>query len=250
MIEYSKIIYEKIKEPFIKFCIKLNLTANHVTLINHAITLTLGCYFFSRGSYLFYLLAFVICIINGLLDYLDGDLARTKKGNQELGEWLDSGFDVVIQNAILGAIGIGCYKQGLPLSWVMVFMVGNSASNYVSFFYNEKFGFSSSAGNRMFREYMEKKDNLHNTLLKQIIDPTCDWFALSLFTYRYFIAIGCLFNLMPLCFIIMTIITNIRWFVMYFIYALYLHNGYNLHILKALSVLDDERNEFYAQRSR
>lgn len=249
MIEFSKTIYDIIKIPFVNFCLRYGITANQITLMNHAITLTSGCWLVSRGTYAGNILGLGIFLINGLLDYLDGDLARkSKSSNRELGEWLDSGFDIVIQNAVLGAIAVGCYKQGLSLIWIVAFFIGNASCNYVSFFYNQKFGFNSNHGNKLFRQFMDKSSARRNQFLKGLIDPTSNPVTLILYTFRYFIAAGCLFNLMPLCFMAFTVITNVRWFIMYGIYALYLHGGHVLHVLNALAIIDEERDEFYALR--
>ena len=93
MNEWSKKVYNLIRLPFIHFCVNREITANQLTVLNHFITLVFGCYFFSRGTYSGYLLALGVCLINGFLDYLDGDVARQRNGNKELGQWLDSGFD-------------------------------------------------------------------------------------------------------------------------------------------------------------
>lgn len=248
MTEWPKTIYESIKLPFLKAAISLNLTSVKISLFNHALTLTFGTYFFSRGSHLFYLGGLAVCLVNGFLDYLDGDVARAKKEQSEVGAWLDSGFDVIIQNAVLGAIAVGCYKQGLSLNWIILFFIGNTSSNFVSFYYNERFGFDSARGNSLFRDYMDKSRSRFDGFLKEMIDPTASPKALALYTYRYWIVLGCLFNIMPFCFIQITIINNFRWAIMYIVYALYLKRGTNWHVINALSVLDEERDEFYRLR--
>jgi len=254
-MEWSKKVYKKINQPALKFCKWAGLSANQITIINHFITLTLGIYYFSRGTYLGWMIGLCVMVINGYLDYLDGDLARNdKNNNSELGSWLDCGFDIVIQNAVLGSIGIGCIKMGMPFIWVVFFYIGNTASNFVSFNYNTKFGFDSYRGNELFRNLMSKsystrkKNSSLNIILKHLIDPTSSFTGLALLTYRYFIALGCVFNVMPYCFIIFTIITNIKWIVMFIIYSLYLKGNKNLHVLKVLSALDDERAEFFKLR--
>jgi len=248
MREWSKVVYQDIKLPFIKFAVKCGFSANQVTIFNHVLTLTFGCWFFSRGTYLFGLAGLGICIINGILDYLDGDLARINKTHSKLGAWLDSGFDVIVQNAVLGAIAIGCFKMGMPLIWVVMFAIGNSANNFVSFHYNHKFGFDSASGNEVFRNGMDEKPGLQNIILKQMIDPTSDYFALVIYTYRYFIVVGAVFGLMPLMFMIMTVIANVKWFVMYSIYAFYLGGEKGLHVLRVLKGLDDEEEEHFRLR--
>jgi len=240
MTELPKIIYDKIKKPFVKGAVRLGLTANQLTVINHVITLTFGCYFFSRGNYLCFMGGLAVCIINGFIDYLDGDVARANNEQSQLGQWLDTGFDVIIQNAVLGAIGIGCFKMGMPVFWIVLFFIGNSASNFVSFHYNHRFGFESSSGNGKFRMMMESSQSM-----RDLIDPTSTTFALITYTCRYWIALGCLFNIMPECYIAITIISNFRWVIMYVIFAKYLNDDTDLHVLNVLRKLDPEQPEYY-----
>lgn len=248
-MEFAKTIYKKTSYWPLEWCKALGITANQVTIFNHIITLTFGVFFMSRGNYISWLMGLGILLFNGWLDFFDGDLARyDKNNNSELGNWLDCSFDVIIQNAVLGAIGIGCYKMGLPLIWIVLFFVGNIGSNFVSFNYNNKFGFDSYRGNDLFRNLMDKKSNPVNIFFKNLIDPTSNHLALIIFTYRYFIMIGCIFNIMPYVFTVFTIITNFKWFIMFILYAYYLKGDKNLHVLKALSILDEERDEFFALR--
>lgn len=247
-MEISKIAYDKIKRPFVRFCQKAHITANGITYFNHFITLTLGCYAFSRGEYVWWLVGLGVMFLNGFLDYLDGDVARATGGNSKLGAWLDSGFDVVIQNAVMGAIAIGCFKMGLPLIWIVLFFVSNAGNNLVSFQYNQTFGFNSASGNALFREYMDRKPTHFNFFLENIIDPTTSFFGLYMFTLRYWIVLGCVLDWMPFYFIIMTIISNFKWFVLFVLYALHQANSKKLYVLQALAILDEERNEFYRIR--
>ena len=247
-MEWSKALYQSVSKPSVKLCRYFGITANQVTLFNHFITLTFGCWFFAQGEYLYGLMGLGVCLINGFLDYLDGDVARETHALGEFGSWLDSGFDVIIQNAVMGAISIGCFNMGMPVYWIALFFISNTANNFVSFNYNARFGFDSDKGNELFRSYMNRKDTFWNKVIKNIIDPTTSHKSLILFTYRYWIALGLVTNTMPICFMIMTIIGNIKWFVMFVIYALYLRGDKNIHVLMALSVLDEERAEFYKIR--
>ena len=114
-MEITKQIYKKIKNPFVDFCVKHEITANQITFLNHFLMLTFGVYFFSRGTYFNNLSGLLICIITGFLDFLDGDIAKATNTYSLFGEWIDSGFDVIIQNVIMAAIAMGCYKIRLPL---------------------------------------------------------------------------------------------------------------------------------------
>lgn len=245
MSEISRKFYDATKKPFVDYCLAWGISANFVTILNHVITLTFGLYFFSLGTYLGMILGLIICFINGYLDYLDGDLARITEKTGRLGVWLDGGFDVVIQNAVMGAIGIGCFKMGLPLWVVILFMVSNAASNFVSFNYNATFGFDSDKGNHFFRTQMDIKPSLTNSLHKNLIDPTSSHIGLYIFTYRYFIVLGAITNMMPWCFVAMTFISTFRWFFMYLTYANYLAGKRFNRLLRTLSMLDEESDDFY-----
>lgn len=248
MREWSNIAYRRINKPFVDACVTMGISANQVTVVNHFITLTIGCYAFAQGTYWWGIAALSVCLLNGFLDYLDGDLARATGKTGSLGIWLDSGFDVILQNAVMGAIALGCVKNGLPIIWVVLFFIGNTANNFVSFNYNSTFGFDSDKGNELFRNIMDKKGGVINAFLKNVIDPTSSHWALVAFTFRYFIAVGCLFNVMGLCFIVLTIISNVKWMIMYCLYALHLMGEKRLYVLQALAVLDEERDEFYSLR--
>jgi CDP-alcohol phosphatidyltransferase len=245
-MEWTKIVYKKISRPIVWLCINAEITANQVTVVNHLMTLTFGCYLFSRGTYWGGILGL---LVNGFLDYLDGDIAQETGQTSKFGEWLDSGFDVIIQNAVMGAIAIGCFQMGLSLIWIILFFIANAGNNLVSFHYNNTFGFNSANGNELFRELMDKKRNLFNRFFKNLIDPTSSFIGLLWFTFRYFIVIGMIFNIMPACFILMTIIGNIKWFIMFSLYALHQKRNKYLFVVQILSFLDEERDEFYKLRN-
>lgn len=249
MNEWPRLVYNHVRKPSIKLVSSLGVTSKQLTLFNHLLTLSLGCYAFAQGTYWWGLAGLAVCLLNGFLDYLDGDMAKETNTLSKFGAWLDSGFDVIIQNAVMAAIAMGCVKMGMPLFWAMLFMVANSANNLVSFHYNQTFGFDSDKGNELFRNFMSRRQGVVNIFFKALIDPTESYWALVVFTYRYWIAVGIILNIMPILFVIITIISNVKWFIMYCIYAMHLRGDGNLFVLQALAVLDEERNEFYRVRS-
>lgn len=249
-MEWTKRAYKKVSDPVVRFCVKWEISADAITFLNHYLTIFFGCFFFSRGEYVFGLLGLGVCVVNGFLDYLDGDIARATGNMGSFGDWIDTKADVIIQNIVMGAIGIGCFKMGMPLLWIILFYIGNSGNNLVGFSYNSKFGFSSGSGNELFREYMDAKRTPINIIFKNIIDPTASIYGLALITVRYWIALGIIFNIMPYCFVAITIIGNIRWFVMFILYGMYLKECNHFHIFNALSVLDEERKEFHELRKK
>lgn len=245
--EWCKTFYlDHVSTPLIRVLKKYKVNPNTVTIGSHCITLTAGIYFFSRGSWVGNVLGLAVMIVIGMLDYADGDLAKQTRGISQLGVWIDSVFDVVIQNAVMAAIAIGCYKQGLPLHIILFFFVGNAATNLVSFHYNATFGFDSHVGNELFRKYMKQKPTYINRFFKNLIDPTSSGLGLVCYTVRYWIVLGAIFNIMPRCFLIITILGNIRWIIMYILFALHLIEYKKLWVSQALAILDEEREERYA----
>lgn len=241
-------MYLRVSEPCVSLMAKLGLTPNQVTIANHVMTLTLGVWWFSRGTSLGYLLGLSVMLVNGFLDYIDGDLAKKTGKCSSLGAWLDTGFDVMIQTIVMGSIALGCYKQGMNIMWILFLFIGIVGSNLVTEQLNNKFGFNSHSGNNMFQKYMNLKPTLVNRFFKNIVDPTASPVGLIFFTLRYFITIGALFNIMPKCFIVMVFITNFRWSFLYVIYAMHLQKYEKLWLSQALAIIDEQREEFYKIR--
>ena len=247
MVEWCKTFYDKkISTRLIRVLKKTGITPNKVTILNHCITLTCGVYCFSRGTWIGNIGGLCVMLFIGIMDYADGDLARSTNKYSQLGKWLDSVFDVIIQSAVMASIAVGCHKNGLPFYIIAWFFVGNAATNLVSFHYNNTFGFNSYDGSDIFRKYMEEKPTIINRFFKNLIDPTSSPIGLGFFTVRYWLTIGCIFNLMMPVFVAITIIGNFRWIIMYVLYAMHLHEYKKLWVSQALAIIDKEREEFYA----
>lgn len=227
---------------------KAGITPNQVTTFNFVFTITAGCYCYASGLYF---TALAICLINGLLDYIDGDLAVKSNRYSALGVWIDTGGDVILQNAIMAALAYGLISHtgNGVLAAAMFYFVGNSAMNLISFHYNDAFGFNSHSGSQLFRKYMDSKPTLLNRFLKNLIDPTASGIGTFFYTIRYFIVIGTLWN-MNIAFYSITIMITFRWVSMYLIYALYLAKYKKLWVIQALLIMDDTTQEFYNARIR
>lgn len=249
-MDFSHTIYLKVSKPLVKCMVRLGITGNQVTIFNMFLTVIGGCYYFSRGTWKGYWIAFGIMAVSVVLDYLDGDIAKATKAVSKLGVWLDSFGDVIIQNAIMGAIALGCLTQGLKPVVVIIFFVANAALNVVSIKYNYTFGFTSYKGNSLFRELMDNKNTWFNNIMKNMIDPTASVLGLICWTVRYWILIGIFFNVMPFMFVVMAINHMFRALFMYWLYALYLTGSQKLYVLQVLAVLDPERKEYYSCRTK
>lgn len=228
---------------------KLGVSANAVTIFNMIFTVGAGCYFFSQGSVWANYCALGVLFVNVILDYLDGDIAKFSGTCSPVGVWLDNKGDIFVQNAIMAGIAMGCHRLGLNIGIILTFFVANSTLNMVSLHFNDTFGFESYKGNELFRKYMDTKPHVFNRIFKNIVDPTSSPVGIFLFTVRYWILIGIFFNVMPLCFIYITILHAGRALFMYVIYALHLAQYKKLWLLQALAIIDQDRQEYYNVRS-
>lgn len=254
MKEWAQVLYERyLSKPLIRLCVITGTTPNQVTIYNFLMTLILGGLSFATGHYY---AGLMICILNGVLDYVDGDLARATKQYSKTGEWLDSGGDVIIQNSIMAAIAYGLLVEhtggglSLPVAATMFYFVGNAAMNLISFHYNTTFGFNSHAGSALFRKYMDTKPHLLNRFLKNLIDPTSSHTGMIFWTIRYWLVLGILLNQMAVAFMIITSILVFRATAMYIIYALHLAEYKKLWLLQALAIIDEGRQEYYNIRMK
>lgn len=252
-MEIAQRIYKQYISPvLVKPLIKAGITANQLTIFNFAFTITLGVYFFSRGTWWGNWLALAVCAVNVVLDFADGDLARRRKKSSLLGHWLDCVGDIILQSSIVAGICFGIYKGGAPplqlLAAIMLYFISNTIMNVVSIHYNNTFGFDSYKGSALFRKYMNTKPTVINRFLKNLIDPTASWIGLSFYTVRYWIVFGAIFNQMYFIFFCITAIALFRWIGMYILYALYLDHYKKLWVLQALAILDEDREEYWKTR--
>ena len=249
MTEWCQWFYQKYLS---KSALKIfhNCTPNQITAFNLFFTIAGGWYFFSQGTYLGNIRGCAVLLISGYLDYLDGDLARDKQQFSAFGLWLDSGCDMIIQNTIMAAVAFGlCRESNSLLPVAIMFFISNNAMQIISLHYNSTFGFDSHKGNDLFRGYMDKKPSLFNKTLKNLLDPTSSKIGFFMFTFRYWLVIGILFNQMKWAFIIITALLLFKVVVMHVIYGMHLLEYKKLWILQALAIIDDEREEYYKIRS-
>jgi phosphatidylserine synthase len=249
-LEWCQALYNRyLSGPLVRIFAALGITPNQVTIINFLFILTIGIWAFATRHYY---VGLAVCLINGVLDYVDGDLARHTNQYSRTGEWLDSGGDVIIQNGIMAAIAYGLLtlRPAVPLlsATIMLYFMGNSSMNLISFHYNNTFGFNSHAGSKLFRKYMDTKPSLLNRFLKNLVDPTASHLGMVFWTVRYWLVAGVFSKNMHFAFYTITSILIFRAFVMYVIYAMHLAEYKKLWILQALAIVDDEREEFYKIR--
>ena len=97
-----------IPENFLaKLAAKTNITPNQITVLS-AVLAFVGTYYFATQAYL---PALLIAVIAGILDGVDGKLARIKLLSSPFGDRLDHALDVTFEFSWYAAIGWGLYQS-------------------------------------------------------------------------------------------------------------------------------------------
>lgn len=256
-VEWSQWLYYKYISPVCKLIFG-RFTPNQITIFNLLFTIICGSYFISRGTWFGNLCGLGVLLINGLLDYVDGDLAKSGNKVSLAGQWLDKGGDMLIQNIIMASVAYSlCIHQfsNATLLICITYFIGLNAMNMISIFYNNTFGFDSHVGSELFRKYMDKKHDgfirgCFNKFMKNLIDPTASHLGLMLWTVRYLLVFGLVFNQLYISFSMISILLTFRWIVMFVLYTLHLKEYKKLYVLQSLAILDSQREEYYKMRGQ
>jgi len=103
-------IQNKISKIIVSFLVKTPITPNQVTIFRFIILIPLSALLLSRGNYLSALIGVFLYIVNNILDYVDGDLARIKKLSSSIGDLLEHTSDYLGENILFFGVIIGSYK--------------------------------------------------------------------------------------------------------------------------------------------
>lgn len=230
-----------------KTVLKTNLSPNQLTIASFFFMIV-AFVLFSFGNYWLNFWALFSILISAFLDFSDGVVWRTKNLSTPLGAWLDPALDAVSQLLILLGICFGVihsqsgslFWSGVCLSALFVLAVNNLITQQ----FNRVFGFDSYIGLPEFAEKVKKnlKTFSLDFLAFNIVTPTNPFFIV-IFTIRYFIIFGLLFNFLPLAIFFFSIFNLFRAIGMYFIYAATLIETKNSSgVIHALKLIKEERN--------
>jgi phosphatidylglycerophosphate synthase len=98
---------------------RLPVTPNQVTLGAGLLGLG-GCALIASGCRLAMVAGFFLAQLQSILDGCDGELARVRFQQTDIGEWLDTIVDDVLNLALVGAIGVGLGRwegRAAPMWW-------------------------------------------------------------------------------------------------------------------------------------
>lgn len=104
------IVWRKLSIPFVWFFLRVNFSANQVTVLS-IIVLFIACGFFVGGNS-YFIIACSLLFFGNILDSVDGRIATFTNTKSKYGAFLDDIFGILLPPLTLGAIGIGLYKTG------------------------------------------------------------------------------------------------------------------------------------------
>ena len=100
----------KLCRPFVRALTHTRITPNVVTLAGLLVAL-ISALMYSRGSYLCYVAGAILFFVSGLIDEMDGMLARIKFRESAFGTWFEGFVDNATYLLIFSGITAGLYSQ-------------------------------------------------------------------------------------------------------------------------------------------
>lgn len=126
-VELDGILSYYVMRPFARLftraLLDTPLTPNHVTLGALACGLAAAVLVGIGGAHNA-LLAGLLYWLGGVIDHVDGELARLRLSSSKLGEWLDSMTDETSTFTLLAGLGIGLARDGHGSGWAVLGVAG------------------------------------------------------------------------------------------------------------------------------
>ncbi|MFH1593033.1 MAG: CDP-alcohol phosphatidyltransferase family protein [Candidatus Woesearchaeota archaeon] len=162
---------------------KMGITANQVTYFR-VLLLFISMYFYSTGQIKYIFLGSLFFLVEEILDYVDGEVARLTNSASLFGEWLDKSFDFIVGN-VFGPVGffivLGIYRMTSNV-WVFLPLIMVLAGEHVR--YALRFEFKEIAKKGIVVNEVEKEKKKQSRIA-QFVFMVMRW-------QPYFIFIGVL----------------------------------------------------------
>jgi phosphatidylglycerophosphate synthase len=119
----------KLCRPFVRALTHTRITPNAVTLAGLLVAV-ISALMYSRGSYLCYVAGAILFFVSGLIDEMDGMLARLKFRESAFGTWFEGFVDNATYLLIFSGITAGLYSQHgkRELIWGAALIIGTVLS--------------------------------------------------------------------------------------------------------------------------
>lgn len=96
--------------PIIKLFLKTPITPNMISVAGVFVSIAAG-YFFSRGSYPYFVLGAVVSYISALFDHFDGSVARLKNMESGFGAYFEQVCDFAYYFSFAIGVTLGLYRE-------------------------------------------------------------------------------------------------------------------------------------------
>ena len=115
----------KLSRPFVRILTHTRVTANMVTVAGLLVGIS-SALMYARGSYPAYVAGAILFFISGLIDEMDGMLARLKFLESAFGTWFEGFVDNVTYLLLFAGMTAGLYRQygKAELMWGIVLIAG------------------------------------------------------------------------------------------------------------------------------
>ncbi len=152
----DRYVYRLLSRRLTRLFLHLPLRANHVTLLAVAIGLTASL-LFAMGGYVASVLGALLLQGSAVLDCCDGEIARIRFEESQLGYWLDIVGDTLVHLAVFGGITWGAVStKGTPFLFLVGgVLVAGALLSFALVTYVERGGVLGKGGNGWEARVME-----------------------------------------------------------------------------------------------
>jgi len=112
----SSKIQDKISKFLVSYLAKTRITPNQITVFRFIVITPLSVFFLSFGTYVFGVVGVFLFILNNILDYVDGDLARAKNISSPTGDFIEHIVDILCENLLIVGVALGSYAYANDIS--------------------------------------------------------------------------------------------------------------------------------------
>lgn len=226
-----------------KVFLKLPFSPTQLNLMNF-FCLIIASFLFAFGQWKFNLWALAFILVATQFDYADGIVARERGLTNRFGAWFDPFLDLVGQHIILMGVCFGVMRNFDFNPWIVFLSFlgfwSLALSNTIGLAFNRVFGFDSYVGSQDFTsKFMGiKKTSFWERLTFNTIAPH-RFLYFIIFTLRYFLVAGIIFNQMFLALFLITLFGLFRAFLMIWAYAFLLQGKRTNKVIKILAEIEE-----------
>lgn len=214
----KKILARRLSVIIAHYCDRLCIFPNQITLFRIFILGSFSIFLLYSQSYIFNLAGLFVLLVSHFLDDVDGDLARNHNKKSELGKFLDGNLDAVLLNVIILTFVLKIFFEWdshIFVLWGFLALFGVIMSTKMTAMFQATFEIDCVEGNEKIEKWLKTTAfDTWSTFLYGLLTPKT--FLLWLFSnFRYYLLIGVVFQIMPLCMWLYALAINMRWIILF-----------------------------------